>query len=108
MQVLLHPRVVERIHQGHAILRLLDQQLGDEILHFFGQVARELEVHGQNLLVGLFPAFRGLERSVTGAELVAEDSDTPHIHHLVVLIAQHDLGRDVIEGAAKGASFRTK
>lgn len=45
MQVLLHPGVVERIHQSHPILRFLYQQLSDEVLHFFGKVSRELKIH---------------------------------------------------------------
>lgn len=108
MQVLLHPRVVECVHQSHPILWLFDEQLSDEVFHFLGQVARELEVHCQDLLVCLLPAFCGLEGSMARTELVAEHSHTPHVHRFVILVAKHDLRRDVIQSPAEGTPLRTK
>lgn len=43
-EVLLHPFVVHRLLETHAILGLLSQQTGDEVLYVFREVFREFEL----------------------------------------------------------------
>ena len=91
--------------QTHPLLRISCQQLRDEVLHLCRQVAGELDVHGQNLAVGLLPALLGLERSMASAELVAKHPNAPDVNHEIVLIAQDDLGRDIVKSAAESSPF---
>lgn len=105
--ILLNPRVVQSIQKTHSIFRTFDQQLSNEVLHLIRKVSRKLQIHTQNLSVGLLPAASGLERSMAGAELIAQHSYTPNIHHLIVISPHNYLWRDIVQGTAKSISLRT-
>lgn len=47
----------------------------------------------------------GLEGGMACAELIAEDTDTPHIDHLVVVLANDDLWGDVVKCATECDAF---
>lgn len=42
LRVFSDPRVVEGISQAHSVLRSLDKQFSDEILHLFREISGEL------------------------------------------------------------------
>lgn len=68
---------------------------------------REFQVHIHDLLVSVLTALLRLERSVSGAQLVAEHSYAPDVHQVVVVVPDDYLGGDVVECPTEGDSLPT-
>ena len=68
----------------------------------------KLKIYIKYFSVGLLPAFGWLEGSMSSAEFIAENSYTPDIHHLIVLVTHHDLRRNIVESSTESGSFITK
>ena len=99
------PRMLQALVRTHPVLRLAQEQLRDEI---FGAVSGPVELALFERVVALDDLLHGAEPvdgeeggDASGEELVRDDADPPAVgggrrHGLV-----HDLGRHVLESAAK-------
>eukprot|EP00960_Hanusia_phi_P066175 766331-Hanusia_phi.AAC.4 len=103
--------VFENLVEAQALVRLLDQQLGDKILGILRQLlprhlahalllspahrGRILEVDLGDALVRLAVALR-LEGRRADQQLVAQDPQRPDVHCLVVRLPLHHLRRQVV------------
>ncbi len=103
--VLAHPAVGLDLLQTHAFGGVAVEDLADEVHHFSAEVDGELDVHLQDLVVGLVLVRLALEGRPAGAELVAEHSQAPHVCPFVVELTRHDLGGHVVESTAEGLAL---
>ena len=98
------PGVLHDLWQRPAAGGVLHEQARNEVLCAVGEEGGELEVDFGDAAVGLAVAV-GLEGRVADEELVAEDAEGPDVHRLVVGLALHHLGGEVVEGAAEGVAL---
>lgn len=98
----LHPRVLQALFQRHAVLRVAYKQPRDEVLGIIGEMPWELQVNVDDLFVGVLAALLRLEGSVACAQLVAEHTHAPHVDQVVVVVANDDFRRHVVQRSAEG------
>jgi hypothetical protein len=88
--------MAQSLLESHPFGGDLGQQTGDEVFDLGGEVAWELKVDFQYFFVGLLSASFGLKRSMTRTQLIAQNANAPHINHLIILVSQHNLRRDIV------------
>ena len=93
--------MLQTFFQRHTVLGITYEQLRDEILSIVGEMTGELQVNIYNFLVRVLPAFLGFERCVTCTQLITENPYTPYIHEMIVVVANDDFRRDVVQCAAE-------
>ena len=70
-EVFLHPRMTHRFLKAHTVSRVTGQQSANEILDPIREVFWELQIHAQDLAVGLFSTLGRLKRRMASTELIA-------------------------------------
>ena len=91
----------QHVFEIHPLVRVLPEQLGDEVPGGARHVGREPEVDVDDPLVRVLVGFR-LKRRFADQELVGEDAEGPVVDPLVVGLALDHLRREVVQGSAHG------
>mmetsp|Transcript_40040 Transcript_40040/g.114558 ORF Transcript_40040/g.114558 Transcript_40040/m.114558 type:complete len:230 (+) Transcript_40040:34-723(+) len=96
-----HPRVLEGALQRQPLIGVLVQQPADQVLSLARYVRRENRRARLDLVVcPLLAAV--LEWWLAHQELIQEDTKTPNVHVVAILLAVDHLRRQIIQRAAKG------
>ena len=75
--------MVENIRKRHPLLRILPQEVPDQVLGVGGDVRREVEPDVDDVPVGVLVGLR-LEGGLSDQELVGEDAERPVVNSLAV------------------------
>lgn len=96
------PGVSLDLGQTQPVAGLSGQYLADEILQLGGQMRRVVNLHRTDPIVGSFLVVWDLEGCFASRQLIAQHTQTPDVHSLVVQIALNDLRWDVIQRPTEG------
>ena len=77
--------MLENIRKRHPLLRILPQEVPDQVLGVGGDVRREVEPDVDDVPVGVLVGLR-LEGRLATQELVGEDAQGPVVHSLAVRV----------------------
>ena len=94
------PRVAPDVLQVDALLRVLLEELHDQVARERGHEMRELDIDVPDSATRR-PLRVLLERRRANQELVQQDAELPHIDARVVLLPSHHFRRKIIERATK-------
>ena len=75
--------MLENIRKRHPLLRILPQEVPDQVLGVGGDVRREVEPDVDDVPVGVLVGLR-LEGGLSDQELVGEDAERPVVHPFVM------------------------
>ena len=75
--------MLENIRKRHPLLRILPQEVPDQVLGVGGDVRREVEPDVDDVPVGVLVGLR-LEGGLSDQELVGEDAERPVVNPLAV------------------------
>ena len=102
-----HPRVGRNLIQGQATRRLLNQQLGNQVLGFRRDLRGETEVDPTDPSIGGLMPLR-FKRRIAHQELVHQHPQAPDIHPLIVLLPLNHLRGQVVQGPTQRLSARRR
>jgi len=102
-----NPRMSEALVQRHPLVRILPEQLLDEVTGPLRDVRGELEVHLRDPLISLVVGLC-LEGRLPYEELVREHPEGPQVDLLVVHVPLDHLGRKVVQRSAHRRSPRRR
>jgi hypothetical protein len=94
--------MIEAFLKGHPTLWVSNQQPADKVLNIVREMPRKLQFHIDYFLVRILSALLRFKRRVPRTQLITQNSNTPHINHLIIIFASNNLRRNIIQGATEG------
>lgn len=93
-----NPRMSQHFFQRHSFARILCKQSGNEVFRLPRHGGRKLRIAHLDLAISVLLALVH--------ELIEQDAKSPNIHPAVVLLVDHHLWREIVQGSTEFVTSR--